>query len=603
MDCTSLVGFVGSGGGGVELKKRTYGSACTRSSVKEKTVSSNVRVGGVVRMDMGDQPAIDMSKSGLKFLSEDARMRAVQKKANPFEKMKAEKCGSSVWEDVFKMSAAIREGKTSWEELDLDDRDKRLKWIGLFHRAKATPGRFMMRLRVPNGELTADQLDFFASVVEKYGDDGVADITTRQNIQLRGIQLEDAGEIIDGLRKLGLTSVQSGMDNLRNMVGNPLAGIDPLELCDTRPFMQAIQDMVTNSGDGNAELTNLPRKFNISMNSTLHDNFAHTHINDLGLDVAEHPSHPGELGFNAIVGGMFSGQRAVMSIPLDLWVPQNLVVPFCKAVLEVFRDHGPRATRTKCRLMYYIDEVGIDTFREQVIAAMNLTDEQSATLDKAAPAPAGSGHHRSVVGVHPQKQEGLSWVGCCVPVGRMTAADMREVSRLTREYGDGTCRVTVGQDIVFPNISNDKVSALTAEPLLTEKFLVSPGRLVGSLVSCTGAQFCPFGLVETKQRAHRIAKKLEERIDLSRDVRIHWTGCPNSCGQAQIGEIGLMGAPARVDGKAVEGVRVMLGGEIGSAPELATQFEKAVPADDESLVPYLEKILVEKFGATPKSAA
>ncbi|KAA8493547.1 Ferredoxin--nitrite reductase, chloroplastic [Porphyridium purpureum] len=544
---------------------------------------------GQLRMTLAE-PEVEVSAgSGLAYLSPAARERATAKNANPVEKLKNAKCGSNIWTEVFEMSRLIREGKTSWEDLNLDDREKRLKWVGLFHREKATPGRFMMRLRVPNGELTAEQLDFFADVVEKYGEIGVIDITTRQNIQLRGIDMGDVEDILNGLKKLGLTSVQSGMDNLRNMVGNPLAGIDPLELVDTRPYMRDIQDMVTRDGLGNPELCNLPRKFNISMNST-GDNFAHTHINDLGLDAIVHPELG--LGFNVIVGGMFSGQRVAMSVPMDTFVPADKVVALCKAVLEVFRDFGPRATRTKCRFMYLVDELGVEKIRELVAQYMDYDGELPRAVPKTE-----SGQHRHILGVHPQKQEGLSWVGISVPVGRMLPADSRALADVARKYGDGTIRITVDQNVIIPNVPTDKVSEMIAEPIFSS-FKVTPGKLMGSLVSCTGAQFCPFGLVETKNRAKHVAEILESRLDMPKSVRIHWTGCPNSCGQAQVGDIGLMGSPARLDGKAVEGVRILLGGEIGSAPELATDFEKSVPAADEHLIPKLEAILIEKFGAS-----
>eukprot|EP00186_Timspurckia_oligopyrenoides_P002813 CAMPEP_0182444740 /NCGR_PEP_ID=MMETSP1172-20130603/3097_1 /TAXON_ID=708627 /ORGANISM="Timspurckia oligopyrenoides, Strain CCMP3278" /LENGTH=580 /DNA_ID=CAMNT_0024640369 /DNA_START=122 /DNA_END=1864 /DNA_ORIENTATION=+ len=578
--------FVGSSSvirpsGLVDVQQSSF--MCKTSDV----VRRNVAVFSSIRMDTGEKP------SGLKYLSEKGRERATAKNANPIEKLKNEKCGSAIWADVFEMSKAIREGKTSWEDLDLDDREKRLKWVGLFHRSKATPGKFMMRLRVPNGEMTCAQLECLANIISKYGDAGVLDITTRQNIQLRGIQLEDVEEILKNLRANDLCSVQSGMDNLRNLVGNPLAGIDPMELIDTRPLCRGIQDMTTNFGNGNPELCNLPRKFNIALNSTS-DNFAHTHINDLGMDAVIHPTLG--VGFNVIVGGMFSGQRVVMSIPMDTFVPAADVVAFCKAFMEVYRDNGPRATRTKTRLMYYIDEVGIETFRDQVAKQMGIE-----SLERAVPVKASTGHgHRDIVGVHPQKQEGFSWVGACIPVGRMTAAEVMESSRIAKEYGDGTVRVTVAQDMLFPNIKNENVEAMLKEPFF-EKFKVAPGKLIGSLVSCTGAQFCPFGLVETKQRSVRVMTALEERLELPKSVRIHWTGCPNSCGQAQVGEIGLMGSPARLEGKAVEGVRVMLGGEIGSAPSLASDFEKAVPAEDSLLIPYLENLLIEKFGAVKKA--
>ncbi|KAL4420573.1 hypothetical protein ABPG75_010229 [Micractinium tetrahymenae] len=258
---------------------------------------------------------IDFEKSGLKYLPNEARLRALDRKSTKFEKTKNEKCGSHMWSDVTELAALIREGKTTWEDLDLDDVDVRLKWAGLFHRRKRTPGRFMMRLKVPNGELTSDQLRYLGDCIAPYGEDGCADITTRANIQLRGVTLEDADSIIAGLQQRGLTSFMSGMDNVRNITGSPIAGIDPHELLDTRPLCHALNAAITNNGAGNAALTNLPRKINIGISSS-RDDYAHCHINDVGLKAVRDPTS-GEVGFNVELGGYFSIKRNVMSIRKD----------------------------------------------------------------------------------------------------------------------------------------------------------------------------------------------------------------------------------------------------------------------------------------------
>jgi hypothetical protein len=180
---------------------------------------------------------IDMRQSGLRFLPEEAQLKILEK-SNKFEKIKAEKCGSVMWTEVSELAELIRRGETTWENLDLDDIDVRLKWAGLFHRRKRTPGKFMMRLKVPNGELDADQLRVLGECIAGYGDAGCGDITTRANIQLRGIPLEDADLIIDKLKSVGLSSFMSGMDNIRNITGSPIAGIDPHEVLDSRPLVK-----------------------------------------------------------------------------------------------------------------------------------------------------------------------------------------------------------------------------------------------------------------------------------------------------------------------------------------------------------------------------
>ncbi|GAB5367953.1 hypothetical protein AAMO2058_001276300 [Amorphochlora amoebiformis] len=477
------------------------------------------------------------------------------------------------FQEVHEFAAAIREGKTTWEELDIDDADVRLKWAGLFHRRKRTPGRFMMRLKVPNGVVTSEQMRFFAKSVGKYPVEvGVIDITTRQNIQLRG------------------------MDNVRNLVGNPIAGLDPHEMIDTRPLCKSINDMITNSGKGNPAMTNLPRKFNIAVSGS-RDDFAHTTINDIGLCPCPN-KETGEMGFNVIVGGYFSIKRVMESIPMDLWVKPEDATDFCEVMLEVFRDNGDRGDRQKARLIWLIEKWGLDKFRDTVKEAFDAKfPSKAGALISSQPEPwkGTTWAKRDLLGVHEQKQDGLSFVGVNVPVGRILPDEANAIADLADRYSGGEIRLTVEQNLIFVNVKNEDVPKLLAEPFLnTGKYFV-PGSaidkpLTRGLVSCTGAQFCGIALIETKNRALELSKRLEEKLKLPRPVRIHWTGCPNSCGQAQIADIGLMGAPARVEkevnGKikkvAVEGVNIFLGG---------------VPADFDSLIPVMTEILKEKFDA------
>jgi ferredoxin-nitrite reductase len=274
---------------------------------------------------------------------------------NKFEKFKAEKDGLAVKAEIEQFA------QIGWEAMDETDREHRLKWLGVFFRP-VTPGKFMMRMRLANGILTSAQMRVLAEVVQRYGEDGNADITTRQNLQLRGIQIEDIPDIFRRFEQVGLTSVQSGMDNVRNITGSPVAGIDGAELFDTRELVQQVQDMITNKGVGNPEFTNLPRKFNIAIAGG-RDNCVHAEINDLAFV----PAYKDNIfGFNVIVGGFFSAKRCDAAIPLHAWVTPDQVVDLCRAVLEVYRDHGLRANRQKARLMWLIDEWGITKFRTEV---------------------------------------------------------------------------------------------------------------------------------------------------------------------------------------------------------------------------------------------
>ncbi|RZC54886.1 hypothetical protein C5167_013741 [Papaver somniferum] len=420
----------------------------------------------------------------------------------------------------------------------------------------------MMRLKLPNGVTTSEQTRYLASVIKKYGKDGCADVTTRQNWQIRGVELPDVPEIMEGLLSVGLTSLQSGMDNVRNAVGSPLAGIDPLEIVDTRPYTNLLSQFITDNSRGNLDFTNLPRKWNVAVVGT-HDLYEHPHINDLAYMPA---TKNGRFGFNLLVGGFFSPKRCAEAIPLDAWVPADDIIP------------------------------GVEGFRSEVVKRLPQQELERSSEEDLVQA---QWERRDYFGVHPQKQEGLSFVGLHVPVGRLQADDMFELARLADEYGSSELRLTVEQNIIIPNIENSKIEKLLNEPLLKDRFSPEPPILMKGLVACTGNQFCGQAIIETKARALQVAEEVHKLVEVTKPVRMHWTGCPNTCGQVQVADIGFMGCMARDEnGKICEGADVYLGGRIGSDSHLAEVYKKAVPV--KNLVPLVVDILKEKFGAVPR---
>lgn len=496
---------------------------------------------------------------------------------NKFEKFKAEKDGLAVKAELDHFA------QIGWEAMDETDRDHRLKWMGVFFR-QLTPGKFMLRMRIPNGVLTSGQMRVLAEVAQRYGEDGVGDITTRQNIQLRGVRIEDIPDIFRRFQEAGLTSIQSGMDNVRNITGSPVAGIDADELIDTRGLCRKVQDMITNNGEGNPSFSNLPRKFNIAI-AGCRDNSVHAEINDIAFVPAY---KNGNLGFNVLVGGFFSAKRCEAAVPLDVWVDPRDVVAVCEAILIVYRNHGLRANRQKARLMWLIDEWGIEKLRSEVEKQLGFP------LQTAAPKDEILWNKRDHIGVHAQKQPGLNYVGLHIPVGRLYAQDLFDLARLAEVYGSGELRLTVEQNVIIPDVPDSRIASLLKEPLL-EKFSVNPGALERSLVSCTGNQFCNFALIETKNRAVALIRELDAELYCPNPVRIHWTGCPNSCGQPQVADIGLMGTKVRKDGKTVEGADIFTGGKVGKHAVLGTCVMKGIPCDD--LKPILRDMLIQNFGA------
>ncbi|XP_009790010.2 ferredoxin--nitrite reductase, chloroplastic-like [Nicotiana sylvestris] len=301
-------------------------------------------------------------------------------------------------------------------------------------------------------------------------------------------------------------------------------------------------------------------------------------------------------GFNLFVGRFFSAKRCDEAIPLDAWVPADDVVPVCKAILEAFRDLGFRGNRQKCRMMWLIDELGVEGFRAEVEKRM-----PQQQLERASPEDLvqKQWERRDYLGVHPQKQEGYNFIGLHIPVGRVQADDMDELAHLADEYGLGEIPLTVEQNIIIPNIENSKIEALLKEPVLST-FSPDPPILMKGLVACTGNQFCGQAIIiESKARSLKITEEVQRQVSLTWPVRMHWTGCPKTCAQVQVADIGFMGCLTRdKNGKTVEGANVFLGGRIGSDSHLGEVYKKVVPCDD--LVPLVVDLLVNNFGAVPR---
>ncbi|BAC89498.1 ferredoxin--nitrite reductase [Gloeobacter violaceus] len=502
--------------------------------------------------------------------------------ANPIEKIKDEKPGLAVKAELIEFA------RLGWEAISKGDLE-RLKWIGWFFRKK-TPGRWMVRLRVPGGILSSEQLRVVGGILAEFSDVKQLDITTRQNLEMRGLRIEDSVSIQERLEAVGLTTVQSGMDNVRNIVGSPVAGIDPDELIDVRPLVQQMQDLITEGGRGSFAFSNLPRKFNISITGD-RENSAHAEINDIGFIPARREER---IGFNVLVGGVLNSQRATPALPLDAFVLPEQVAPLCAAVLRIYSDHGPREARTRARLIYLLEDWGISKFRAAVEADLGFAlppaaHEEFIDYDK-----------RDHVGVWPQKQAGYCFVGLHVPIGRLWAHQALEVADLAEVYGQGEVRLTVEQSFLIPHVAEEKLEALLVEPLLAV-FSPEPNPLLRGLVSCTGAQFCNLAIIETKERALKLAHVLASELDLPQPVRIHWSGCPNSCGQPQIGDIGLIGTRTKVAGQSVDAVDILMGGQVGREARFGEVVREGVPCDE--LAAVLKGLLIEHFGAEERPVA
>ncbi len=500
-----------------------------------------------------------------------------EKKLNKVEKNKALKDGLEVGSQIEEFA------QIGWEELDKTDLELRLKWYGMFWRPK-TPGKFMLRLRIPNGILNSTQLSIIASIVARYGEDGSCDITTRQNFQLRGILISDLPEILKRLKFAGISTIQSGFDNPRNITGNPLAGVDPEEIIDTRKYTLKLDKFLTNFGNGNKEFSNLPRKWNTAVAGS-RDNFL------LHNDLIFHPViYKGELGFSVWVGGILSSVLNDYAIPLNVWIKEDRICEITQSIITLWRDNGERSTRPRGRFRLYLNKIGIDNFRD-------LLEKKVGKL-KNDPGSDFTLKPRSFFGINRQKQNGKYYAGIHIPVGRLSSTDLQDLSDILKNYGNGDIRLTEDQNIIITNIPEKKLFDFKNESLL-EKFSLKPSNISAGTVSCTGNKYCGFALVNTKDQALKISKELENEITLPEEIKIHWTGCPNSCGQAYMGAIGLTGKKAKNEkGETVEAFDISIGGEQGPVNKIGKLEKKAVPS--EKLKETLKQILITRYSAEIK---
>src|ERR1700722_17464686 len=428
----------------------------------------------------------------------------------------------------------------------------RWRYFGLFYVAPAQDS-YMCRLRIPNGILKHWQLAGLADLAERFCGP-FTHVTTRANLQIGEIQPKNAVALIEGIQDLGLCSRGSGADNIRNVTGTPTAGIDAQELIDTRPFAREWHFHILND----RSLYGLPRKFNVAFDgagtiAVLED------TNDIGFQAVEVNDgfglSPG-VWFKLTLGGI-TGHRD-FARDTGLLVQQKDACAVADAVVRVFIDHGNRADRTKARLKYVLDAMGVEKF------VGVLEEKLGRKLDRAVPgavAPRPAFHRTAHIGVHAQKQPGLNWIGVVVPVGRLSVAQMRGLAQISRELGDGDIRLTVWQNLLLAGVAGENLTAATAR-IEALGLAIEANAVRSGLVACTGNTGCKFAASDTKRHAEEIARWCDTRVALDTPVNIHLTGCHHSCAQHYVAEIGLLACKvqANEDADPVEGYHIYIGG-------------------------------------------
>ena len=445
----------------------------------------------------------------------------------------------------------------------------RYKWNGLFFLSPAHDA-YMCRLRIPGGEVKSFQLRELANISRDLTT-GYIQITTRANFQLRNIEARNAPALLNRIQAIGLSSRGAGADNIRNITCSPTAGFDPHELIDTLSLAQELGQYIINQ----REFYNLPRKFNIAFDgggaiSSVED------TNDIGLRavlISEGTEKiPAGVYFRVALGGA-TGHKAFAEDAGVLVKPEE-VIKVTAALVRVFIGNGNRGNRKKARLKHLLETWS----REQYIAETEKLlgyELIKAPLDADGHCDLEAGRPRaevahSHVGVFPQKQAGLNYIGVGVPVGQITQKQLHRLADLADHYGSGEVRLTVWQNLVLPNIPDAYVETV-------KKALVKAGlhweqsHVRSGFVACTGNSYCKFAAANTKGHALDLMKHLEKRVPLDQPINVHLTGCPHSCAQHYMGDIGLLATKVKVEGEKVEGYHVFVGGGFGANKKVGRQ--------------------------------
>ncbi|MGO9084787.1 MAG: nitrite/sulfite reductase [Candidatus Sulfotelmatobacter sp.] len=414
--------------------------------------------------------------------------------------------------------------------------------------------RFMVRIRIPNGIMTSRQLRTIADLTRRYARN-IADLTVRQNIQLHWVTIESLPEVLEGLWQVGLNTTGACGDVVRNVTGCPVAGVDADEICDASPLALEASRLLA----GNAEFYNLPRKFKISI-AGCRSWCSYPEINDIGLTaVTRDVGGNREVGFSVRVAGGLSTEP-YLGARLNAFVRWDQVLPVVKGIAELFRDTEVlREHRERARLKFLFLRHGwtAERFLDE------LEDRIGFQLDPAAEEHPPDDVYRDHVGIHPQRQPGYTYVGAVVLRGRITAEQMQAAAALAERFAGGELRATTMQNLLIVN-----VPAVNADELAKE--LDAIGLKVGGsafsrgAVACSGTEFCKLAITETKSFSRWLVEELEERLPgFDQHLKLHVTGCPNSCGQHWIADVGIEGKKIKVNDRLVDAYYFCVGGALG----------------------------------------
>ncbi len=491
----------------------------------------------------------------------------------PQEKLKLEKDGLDVVHDIY------RYAKTGFASIDDADFD-RMKWYGVYRQKPKDSGYFMMRTKVPGGQLTAVRARKIAEIVERFAH-GFCDITTRQTIQMHWLKIEDIPTIFSEFHSVGITTSGACGDDTRNVVSCPVSGIDPEEIIDGTPQVWEVSNKLTD----NRDFSNLPRKYKISIAGCC-IRCAQPDINDCAFfGLKRTVNGVEEAGYGCMIGGGLSSSPHLAKI-LPFFIKPEQVWPVTKAVTEVFRDEGYRLKRNYARFKFLVEDWGIERMTDEVEKRLDFKPDRHDDF------PVLKDQETDHLGIHAQKQPGLYWVGVCFPGGRIYTGTLSKVADLAEKYcakGQDAIRLTNKQNLLIINVPEANLPALKAE--LDELGLdYQPSNFRQGCVSCTGIEFCNLAVAETKNRMMALVSELETTSGWYKSkIRIHFSGCPSSCGQHQIADIGFRGARTKINGEMVDAYDAFIGGRLGHNRRFNQLLKGKIIAKDVHL--FIDRVL------------
>ncbi len=462
---------------------------------------------------------------------------ARSKKINKIEKIKELKDPQEAY-DTLKFYA-----QNGYASIPDEDKSYFLKCFGIYDRP-ATPEKFMLKLRIPGGHLNSTQARVIGECARDFGQDYI-DLTTRQQTELRYLKIEDLPTIIDRLALVGIDAYQTGVDNIRSIMCDPLDAMGFDNVLPAHKTLLKLQELFLYSPEW---ISTLPRKFNTAITGSL-TNRCNIYCHDCSFVLAQ---KDGVYGYNMYLGGKVG--KVAKSADIFLKNEEEVIEAF-SSIVNIFKRFGFRDNRNKNRLYFLIEAVGMSEIASAI--------RESAGVDFATAGESMTrmeftdSEHGKV-----QLRDGSFGVHVVVPSGMFSGTALINVADLSSKYGNKEIRLDMEQSLYILGVND--VDTLLKESFF-EKYKSVDTPYFNHLIACAGTQHCPFGVIENKNDAINMSKYLSEKVPLAQGrVRMYWSACVKGCGIHGLGDIGFEGCKTKVNGENVAGVHISLGGKLNS---------------------------------------